>query len=911
MLIGSALLFILIISPFFAFAAYRRIQSLQRRLDKIERSITLWQATQPVSAAQTQQEEVASTFEPSQAAYADKKSDIDPVTVHHVRTHSAQEGQPVQEMQVSPSTEPSLQHQEPLANEQEPDFTHQPDPETKLDHEPSDWWTHWVAHFKQKWLVWVGGLAMLIGFSYLIQFIGGHYTLPPWLRVLIASVTSLAIVTLGEVSHRRLLKLPQAFLNKVSDEYIPATFYAVGLTGLYSTILYATVGFDLLPTPVALTLMAMVSLASLWLSLRLGIVMVALGLLGGFSAPLWLQSADPQYHLLTLYLLGISSAGFALSHALTARWINAAVTTGLGVWLLLLVTGMPNTELVEWSLWVLPISCYLLVVVPTHGWSPSYLNRCRYLTTWRHPALASVFLMFIGFVLHSRMEVSNSWIAISLYWLPLLMLLMPMLKQGLSKREHFITTGISLVMIANATIHLLSLTHISNSLILALSGAMITLACARTLLQYAWGDRSELAYFAVLVTGPLMIVGSLLTFEQQFPDLLWVWSLFAMALAFGLVWASQQLNLLQTELNTGFHVILASISYCLADGSILTLLWSTQVALIALQLHFRWFPPYAQLLKVILCFLTLRMTLVPFDIELQSQLVSTGSQLALGLLPSLGLLVCATRLVKPRFSELSEWLEIATLHLGSLYVFSQVNAWVANSSSLLAFNFYSLCLFVTQGLILFSIYQVKSRRSATLKHWYHWYSLICIALSGLCAFLLNTWYNPLLQTHVTGNDWPIINWLTAGWLVPALTLGVILHKKLSPKDIPSLVLSSVAAALSTFWVILSIRQFWQDGSLTLQMPTSMAELFSYSVAFIIIGASATLYSVQSQQHQLQKVGLSILAITVCKVFLWDASVLEGIWRAISFLALGAALIALGWLFQRLKLGQRLESQPDQ
>jgi uncharacterized membrane protein len=35
------------------------------------------------------------------------------------------------------------------------------------------------------------------------------------------------------------------------------------------------------------------------------------------------------------------------------------------------------------------------------------------------------------------------------------------------------------------------------------------------------------------------------------------------------------------------------------------------------------------------------------------------------------------------------------------------------------------------------------------------------------------------------------------------------------------------------------------------------------------------------------------------VFLIDMSNLTGIWRALSFLGLGAVLIGIGWLYQRL------------
>jgi uncharacterized membrane protein len=44
---------------------------------------------------------------------------------------------------------------------------------------------------------------------------------------------------------------------------------------------------------------------------------------------------------------------------------------------------------------------------------------------------------------------------------------------------------------------------------------------------------------------------------------------------------------------------------------------------------------------------------------------------------------------------------------------------------------------------------------------------------------------------------------------------------------------------------------------------------------------------------------AVLVLTVLKVFLIDMSNLTGIYRALSFLGLGAVLIGIGWLYQRL------------
>jgi uncharacterized membrane protein len=50
---------------------------------------------------------------------------------------------------------------------------------------------------------------------------------------------------------------------------------------------------------------------------------------------------------------------------------------------------------------------------------------------------------------------------------------------------------------------------------------------------------------------------------------------------------------------------------------------------------------------------------------------------------------------------------------------------------------------------------------------------------------------------------------------------------------------------------------------------------------------------------LRAASAAVVVLTVLKVFLIDLSDLTGIYRALSFLGLGAVLIGIGWFYQRL------------
>ena len=52
---------------------------------------------------------------------------------------------------------------------------------------------------------------------------------------------------------------------------------------------------------------------------------------------------------------------------------------------------------------------------------------------------------------------------------------------------------------------------------------------------------------------------------------------------------------------------------------------------------------------------------------------------------------------------------------------------------------------------------------------------------------------------------------------------------------------------------------------------------------------------------------AVVALTVAKVFLVDIADLEGIFRALSFIGLGAVLVGIGWLYQRLLFPARAKA----
>ena len=73
------------------------------------------------------------------------------------------------------------------------------------------------------------------------------------------------------------------------------------------------------------------------------------------------------------------------------------------------------------------------------------------------------------------------------------------------------------------------------------------------------------------------------------------------------------------------------------------------------------------------------------------------------------------------------------------------------------------------------------------------------------------------------------------------------------------------------------------------------ELYTYTVALMLLGAVLLYQAIAAKSVLLRRIAMGVIAITVAKVFLLDASGLTGLTRVISFAGLGLSLAGLAWL----------------
>jgi uncharacterized membrane protein len=118
-----------------------------------------------------------------------------------------------------------------------------------------------------------------------------------------------------------------------------------------------------------------------------------------------------------------------------------------------------------------------------------------------------------------------------------------------------------------------------------------------------------------------------------------------------------------------------------------------------------------------------------------------------------------------------------------------------------------------------------------------------------------------------------------------------------------LLIAGLALALGFAYVTLMVRHGFHGtrlGSLSIRD----AENWTYSAVWLAFGIALLLAGIWRRSATVRAASGLVIAAVVCKVFLLDMAALTGALRAASFLGLGAVLIVIGRLYQRLMTGPR-------
>jgi len=81
-------------------------------------------------------------------------------------------------------------------------------------------------------------------------------------------------------------------------------------------------------------------------------------------------------------------------------------------------------------------------------------------------------------------------------------------------------------------------------------------------------------------------------------------------------------------------------------------------------------------------------------------------------------------------------------------------------------------------------------------------------------------------------------------------------------------------------------------------------VWAYSVSWLALGLVFLGYGVLRGSREARLASAALVVLSVVKVFLYDLTGITGLWRALSVICLGAVLIGIGLVYQKLIFARR-------
>jgi uncharacterized membrane protein len=171
---------------------------------------------------------------------------------------------------------------------------------------------------------------------------------------------------------------------------------------------------------------------------------------------------------------------------------------------------------------------------------------------------------------------------------------------------------------------------------------------------------------------------------------------------------------------------------------------------------------------------------------------------------------------------------------------------------------------------------------------------------GATGLAYHAWYslflhNPLWSIQAVG-ELPLLNLLLPLYLVPLAALYLARERLKLPAEWRRG--GEIAFMLLILGLGFSLLRQAFSGTLLTAASLSQAEDIARSILAIAAAIGFLLWGIRSSNRDWRIASLVLMLGAALKVFLFDASGLEGLVRIASFVALGFSLIGIGWLYAR-------------
>lgn len=774
-----------------------------------------------------------------------------------------------------------------------------------------------------RWSVLVGGLALALGGVFLVRTAIVEGLVGPAARVGLGALLALVLVGLGEAARRRTRdwRIPGLGLA-----HAPAALTAAGAVTAFAVAYAAYALYGFLPPATAFLLLGAIGVASMVAASLHGPMLAGIGLVAALAVPLLVSSEAPNAWALPPYLAAVAASAYGVARLRGWRALAIAAAIGAGLWTLVLIDlgiGDPGPALAHILVQSL-IAAAAFVVVPTRTArlagarvdpvATAILAGCAGLAALALDALAlapAARIAFAGAMAALLVGLATRFPAAAAGGL---------LAAGTAAAALLTwPVGAALVEAPSRLAPDAAAAYWPEPLGLfvataALLGLAIAIACGLRVLRgpglASWPARLLVAAATGTPLLLLVVVHARLTdafrLLEAAPAVPLAASAGAIALAYALLAAALQRRAPATgeaPIRLLLGAAAAASLAALAAGLVFTLdrgLLTTALALAALGSAFvsvRTGIPSLRIAVGILGFVVLMRLLGDPTLVDEPGRTPLFNWLAIGYgVPAIAFGLAARLLDGVSRDGVSRFCESLALAFTAFFVVFQIRHALTGGDPLAAATDHLEAGLLAASALVFAILALRIEairpdpvtRVASL--------VFAGAALAICVLGLGLLANPLLSDEAILGP-PLLSSLAAAYLVPALLAAALAREAQGTRLAQAAGL--LALALASAFVALSIRHAAQGPLVGLWRGTGEGEMWAYSAALILAGVAALALGLARDLRSARIVGAAYLVAAAAKVFLLDLANLEGVLRAVSFIALGLTLVGIGMAYQRL------------
>ena len=777
--------------------------------------------------------------------------------------------------------------------------------------------TNFEEQFGTRWVVWVGGLALALGGIFLVRYSIDAGLIGPGLRIFFGAALAALLVAAGEWMRR---KENKSGVAGVASAHIPSILTAAGTTVSYATVYAAYALYGFLSPAAAFIALGLVALATLAAALLHGPILAGLGLIGAYVAPMLVSSDAPNYWALYIYIAVVTAAAFALARARLWRWLAITAVVFAVFWMFPGIDDFARDSLmphvlhgiVGYALAAALIVSGLLYGPPatpgkvdgiSSGALAGYLFAVGLLVVARNHEAPALY----AFALLCAATVAIAWRAeAATAAVPIAAIL-----AGLVLAQWAVELRVSSPLAAPGPLagNIPELPRATFGSHLWLGAALAGVFGAAGFLAQ---ERARSAWQAILwaaaaIVAPIAIMAALYyriaEWERSIP-----FAGVAVLLAAVFAYATEALAKRDAKpgsasaaaiFATGAIVSLAlALTFALEKGW-LTVALALMAAGIAYVESKRGLPFLRWLAAAACALVVARIAYEPRIVGSDLGVTPIFNWLLWGYgVPALSFWVAGWLLRKRKDDLPSRFADSLAIVFTALFFSLQIRHYInggdiyGSAAPLAEFAMHVIVgLAMTIGL--------ERTRMVTKNIVHDLGARIIAGLSFIAIYAgLLVFENPFWTGEpVQGGRY--INLVTLGYLAPAILTGIlaVVYQKTRNESwrgfagITAVILTMAYLTLQVRFVFQGPVLWWKD--------TTDAELYTYSAVWLVFSVLLLLIGIARKSQAIRLTSAAVLLATIAKVFFIDLAGLTGVWRALSFIGLGAVLVGIGLLYQRL------------